>query len=218
MKSARTVVALLMMGGVGWLVGSNPGYRPNSLNPWLILSIALASLALVNAWRSASPSGSTRGPMVLIAFSLAIAGAVLWRSEAWVPPTAVMILGVVAAAVGLQRDADILGQYRPFRTVAWVPRPRRWDGKLPVVTKITIAMSSGTLDLSHAELTGSTELHVSVLLARLEIQVPADWPLRLKAPVGLGVRIEGQAGPTVGGPPLELSILGFAGVVALRRF
>jgi hypothetical protein len=128
-----------------------------------------------------------------------------------------MIVGVVALVMGLQRDADTSGQYRPFRAVAWVPRPLRWDGQLPVVTKVTIALSSGTLDLSRAELVGSTELHVSVLLGRLEIQVPADWMLRLKAPVGLGMRIEGQAGSTAGGPPLELSILGFAGVVAVRR-
>jgi len=217
MKAARTVVALFLVAVGGWLVGSNAVYRPTSLNLWLALSIAFASLAILNAWRSASPSGSTRGPVVLMAVSLAIAGAVLWHSESWVPPTAVMMAGVVALALGLHDDGASSSQYRPFKAIAWVPRPRCWDGKLPVVTKVTVVMSSATLDLSNAELAGSTELDVSVILGRLEVQVPAEWPLRLHAPVGFGVRIEGQAGPAAVGPPLNLRILGIAGVVALRR-
>jgi hypothetical protein len=32
MMSVRTLVALLVMGGLGWLLGSDPVYRPNCLS------------------------------------------------------------------------------------------------------------------------------------------------------------------------------------------
>jgi hypothetical protein len=217
MKSARILVALLLMGLGGWLVGSDSDYRPTSINLWLALSIAIASLGVLNAWRSAIPSGSSRGPVALLAVSLTIAGAVLWHSEAWVPPTAVLLVGVVALALGLHGAGEDTSQYRPFRALAWVPGPRRWEGALPVVTKVTVVLGSAKLDLRTAELAGSTDLNVSLLLGRLEVQVPADWPLRLHPPAGFGLRLEGQTGPSSVGPPLNLRILGVAGVVALRR-
>jgi hypothetical protein len=216
-KSVRIAVALALMGLVGWLLGSNPEYRPTSLNLWLALGVAVALLALINAWRSAVPSGSTRGPLILLTLALVISGAALWRSESWVPPTAVLVVGLGALGLGLTGRGDSTGYYQPLRAFAWVPAPRRWEGALPSITKATVALGSAKLDLTSAVLKGSTDFNVSLWFGRLEVQIPADWPVAVCPPAGFGIKIEGESERGALGPPLKLRVLGVAGVVALHR-
>lgn len=217
MKSVRIAIALALAGLVGWLLGSNPDYRPSSLNLWLALGSALALLAIVNAWRSAVPSGSSRGPLVLLIVALLISGVALWRSESWVPPTAVLVVGLGALGLGLTGGGDPTGHYQPLRAFAWVPAPRRWEGPLPRITKATVALGSAKLDLTSAVLKGATDFNVSLLFGRLDVQIPADWSIAVSPPAGFGLKIEGESQPDALGPPLKLRVLGVAGVVALYR-
>jgi hypothetical protein len=217
-ESVRIIVGLFLMAFVGWLLGSDPDYRPDSLNLWLVVSVALGCLAILGAWRSAVPLGSTRGPLVLLVLALSVLAIILWDSADWVRRNSVILVGLAAVAIGLSgRNNGTREYYRPLVAVAWVPAPQAWVGTLPAITKASVALGTARLDLTEAQLAGATDLNIILVLGRLELHLPPDWRLELWPQGGLGVKVEGEITRGEEGPPLNLRVLGVGGVLALRR-
>jgi len=87
-------------------------------------------------------------------------------------------------------------------------------------TSISVVLGYLSLDLTDVEVIGEVELNVIVIGARLDLKVPATWALRTSSEAGgllMTVTDHGPIGQVRAGPPVDLHLLGFGGVLAVRR-
>jgi hypothetical protein len=180
----RLILALALVGlGSTLAVGQPAGLLELGRALWARLDVILIAIAIITILATVAPRGSLGGAVVFGSAGLAVH---LGRRGGWSAPDVWLLLGAGAVAAGgwlaMTVDVPEPDQIDPVRRRIALLFPRRIGlagRRAPDILSVVAVGTCVRVDLSAAKAPkGETiELLISCWAARVELAVPARWPV-----------------------------------------